>query len=362
MRQADILLHANDYLEQINQNIDPLTGKPIPRDSILEEPAVRKALFFISEDLKKIVSYDAGQDRTPYTPDPERRALARAREEEIDAIDMANLINRTRNAVVSRGVSQQMLNKYLLDRGYLLYRGGVTEKGRSAGLRVAVAEGGKPLTLFGPQAQAMLLNNLDDLAEYCKSSFPAAVRKQKSKIKNPGQMRQNLQLVRSLSQGRNPLTGQALPPSDPAAQPRLKTCFSYIASALERSLEQGFLSAKKPFSLSRAEWERIPVLEEACTPAQLRASVNGCLTDLTAVQKITYPELNRGLFEEGFLTYSHTSPDPGAQEIVVTPKGEALGIRQEEAKQADGTPYVARLYSPEAQRYIIRQLERFVRT
>lgn len=360
MQQTDILLRARTYLDQITRSIDPLTGQSLPGDSVLLESEIREALLGAWQNLGAIIVYDRNQKRPPYTPDPEMRRRVRPRQEEIGCSDMVGLLNQARDIVFSRSLVPKSLYGYLLDRGYL-QKGengeDVTEKGRSGGFRIS--RGPDPGVTFSPEAQALLLNSLDDLSEYCKAQPQRSHSNPKSKIPDPAAMDRSLQTVKALSQGRHPVSGQDLPPSDPAAGERLRTCFDYVARALARSRDLGFFSARGPFSLSRAEWERLAPWKQSCAISLFVSQINRCPADPTAVQPITIKDLQAILARGGFLTLVSTSP--GRDHYAVTARGKDLGLEIKRMSGRDGMPYMGLSCPPAVQQYLIEKLEQFVK-
>lgn len=179
------------------------------------------------------------------------------------------------------------------------------------------------------------------------------------KITDRETLQGNIQVVRALSDGLHPLTGQAVAPNDPAAQERMKTCFGYVARALERALELGFFSAKAPFRLSREKWNSLSPSAEACTLSEFLRTVNAGLDDPTAVQSLSTQELADFLEAEGLVAKATSST--GWARLVPTSEGERLGITFGERRNEKGEPYQIMFYPPETQRLLIAKLEQFVR-
>lgn len=362
MKQADILLRAKDYLEQINNYTDPLTGQELPMDSVFRDPTVRRSLFFVPKNLGWIVAYDGDWGRLPFAPDPNLRKWVKPRERKISGMDMVALLNWTRDVASNQSLNLSALKKYLVERGYLRLSNEkytVTPEGIQAGFRICQSSH-DPTVLFEPSAQQLLLDNLDDLSDHCKAhcTEEAGMEKRRVKITGREALQGNIRVVRALGQGRHPVTGQPLPDSDPATQERMKTCFAYVAGALERALELGYFSAKEPFHLSREKWGSLSPLDEACSQAEFLQTVNATLDDPTAVQLVSSQELTDLLEAEGLIA-KETSAN-GRARRVATPKGEAQGITRQERMSQKGEPYQAWVYPPEIQRMLIAKLERFV--
>lgn len=355
MKQADILRRARDYLDQIAWGKDPLTGQELPTNTVLRDKTVLETLRRAASDLERIVIYDSGRERPPYAPDPARRQQVSATEQTISRREMLARLGRTCDRIEVRTVEPRTLMDYLADRGFIQLEGqsySLTPEGS----RIGLVSGTGERVRFTTQAQQFLLDNLDDLADFCAASCPEAKKPHAwERIGEAGArqvIQDDLRILQCLSQGLCPGTGEPLPPSDPACQKRLKTCFDYGARALERALELGIYSAQVPFSLTRAEWEGIPVPNEPCTGAEFCRRVNGRLPDQTAVKGMTAPKLTERLLEAGLLEKdAENQSRPTAQ-------GAALGIELRDVPDKD---YKQLVYSPAAQRHLKSLLESYIR-
>lgn len=362
MNQAQILLRARDYLVQLDRYIDPLTGKYLPQETVFRDEDVHKHIFFACLHLERIIVYDCDWNRLPFAPDPNRRGTVKVECRAFGIKRMAELITQTCDITRTRSVQIKQLREYLFDRGYLQKSAEgkdiPTPKGTAAGLS-AVKGDRDDFLLFEPTAQQLLLNSLDDLAEYYKTNTPEKAKKERVNIDADSALyrglQNQLQVTRALSQGRHPVTGQSLPASDPACQQRLKACFGYVARALEQALELGYYSAKRPFALTRAEWEAIPVSEEPCALNTFVERANARIQDRTATQTMTAPKMRELLTAAGVFTMSPGLA--GRPRFAVTAKGEALGIYTQNTVGNDGKSFEILVYSKAAQQYMITLLE-----
>lgn len=166
-------------MDQLNNYTDPLTGGHLPADSVFQDPAVHKSLYFSTKNLGWVIAYDNDGDRLPFAPDPDLRKGVKPDQRDVGAKDMATILSRTSDAAKNRGLDLAVLKEYLVDWGYLQTSDGrytVTPKGLQAGMRSCQSTYG-PTVRFAPSAQQLLLDELDDLAEYCVAHCLKHVRK-----------------------------------------------------------------------------------------------------------------------------------------------------------------------------------------
>lgn len=361
MKQADILLRAKNYLLQINQNMDPLTGQWLPVDSVLRDEAVHKCLYFVGKSLGWIIAYDNDVPRSPFTPDPVLRKGAKADTRCVTLQEMTTLLDRACDVTTHKGLGAKTVSAYLEREGYLYQNTRqCTPKGQQAGLRAYTTQYG-PAVRLEPAAQQLLIDHLDDLAELNRALTEGNSNRKAAKttIKEIRAAQENYRVVEALSRGLHPVTGRTLPEKDPATQKRLQTCFRYVAQALKRSLELGYFSAKAPFTLTKAAWESIPVAEEGCTIMEFLQQVNATMTDPTATQALSHQTVIEALEELGALT-GETTPT-GRRKVIPTPAGEAMGLCYKMRTGTTGESYQALALPMPCQRELIAWLERFVK-
>lgn len=359
--QAETLLRVTDCLNQLNGYIDPLTGRSLPPATVLRDRKVHSSLMGAFQSLERIADFDSDRDRPAFAPAPDRRERVRAGEREVSVSGMVNLLNQACDIFHTRALSAKILYDYLRDRGYIqIVKNGLTatERGAQAGFRSCVAPQGMNFIYIDPPAQRLLLEQLDDLTEYC-GSYPVPERRSATPIKDAGSVASQLQTLQALSQGLHPVTGRSLPPSDPACREGLRTCFDRGARALALAREKGRFSAKRPFTLTGEEWERIPVSDEPCVLSDFLQRVNG-QTDPTAVEAMSIDELIKLLSDAGLMIVSPSSGMARKSRAAITPLGEEKGIQLQDGVSKAGIAYKKKVYTAEAQRHMITLLKPFV--
>jgi ATP-dependent DNA helicase RecQ len=98
----------------------------------------------------------------------------------------------------------------------------------------------------------------------------------------------------------------------------------------------------------------VEISQEPVTVTVIADRLN-CLLLQQGAKKITGAKINTWLLQEGYLAQQTVAGRPAK---VPTPQGAALGIASVE-REIRGAPCLVNFYSPEAQRFIAENLERF---
>lgn len=347
MKQVDIIRHAQEYLNQLNNHIDPLSGAPLPAASAAREEDVHKLFYFVSQNLSSIIRCDDKDDRPPFSITPKQRAALQSADKAVGSKELIDQINHAVDRRVCRGLGRTTMLDWLAEQGYLqavgFQRYAPTPKGQAKGVFYDSS------LRFAPSAQQFVFDNLDAISESLQGSVPNK-KAQRIAVEHPEILKGNLQAMELLSQGCHPLTKAPLDPRDPLGQERLRKCFAFVARALARSLEVGYFTARQPFSLPRELWAKIPV-REAVSLHEFTLNVNALIADPTAVEPLTREPVWQYLTAQGLMC-EYISPK-GRKGYQPTPQGNALGIAPEERIGADGRAFTTTLYSADAQQYLI---------
>lgn len=55
MDKLRIIQHAQGYMQKLSNGIDPISGKPVPEDSTLQQERLRKCFGFVAEILEELI-------------------------------------------------------------------------------------------------------------------------------------------------------------------------------------------------------------------------------------------------------------------------------------------------------------------
>ena len=165
--------------------------------------------------------------------------------------------------------------------------------------------------------------------------------------------------IDKLANGINPLDDSPVPDNDIVNNVRLSRCFFYISDILRQVVVNGGISTpktakqrKKEFSLTEEERAKIEISDKPLTISEITKYLNS-IVDLETTKKLSTKAISEWLISIGLLKQIIVS-DKGRK--VPTQQGIEMGIFTQE-KMGQYGPYMAVLYSQQAQRFIYDNLE-----
>lgn len=162
--------------------------------------------------------------------------------------------------------------------------------------------------------------------------------------------------IYKLANGIDPISDREMPDDAVLNQVRLSRCFFYVAEALDRyirnyeRLNREKAPKKGAFALTPEQWRSIEISEQPIPISIFAQRVNAALADENRV-KFTYRWATDWLLEAGYLHIP-----PGAKGKLPTDAGQGLGIFTQERQSQNG-PYTAVLYSREAQKFLLDNMD-----
>ena len=163
-----------------------------------------------------------------------------------------------------------------------------------------------------------------------------------------------------LAKGINPIDDTPVPENDTVNNVRLSKCFTFVASVLQRVVDQGGLPqasqtmpSKSAFYLTDSQRREFLFSDEAIPISEIAKRINA-LIDTNVMQKITYQQIRAWLSTIGMLEDAATIS--GGRTKHPTNLGESLGISVERRAGDDGD-YQVVLYNRSAQQFILDNIE-----
>lgn len=113
--ESVLLARARDYMKQLSEGRDPLTGREIAEDSVLDEPRMRKCFGFVAAYIQRELTR-AAQGQEYFFP-TEAQISALCCEEDVVAVDFYDRIGEMATAAGKQAVTPRQINHFLLREG-----------------------------------------------------------------------------------------------------------------------------------------------------------------------------------------------------------------------------------------------------
>lgn len=172
-------------------------------------------------------------------------------------------------------------------------------------------------------------------------------------------LRKVKQCIDSLAEGLNPFTGQPLPEADIVNDVRVSRSLFLASAFLQDQIQVTMIQKtgkKQAFRLSLEERERVEFSSQPIPASELARRMNDAVGTQDC-KKISYRQITDWLVEVGMLKLVENAV--GSQRRRPTDSGEKLGISVDNRVGQYG-PYQVVLYSEDAQRFIVDNVDAIV--
>jgi hypothetical protein len=113
--EKQILARARDYMKQLSEGRDPLTGRAVDGDSVLDEQRMRRCFAFVAAYIQR--ELERGSDDVQYFF-PDGNAIdALVSEEDVVAADFYERLATAATDAGLRSVTPRQINHFLLREG-----------------------------------------------------------------------------------------------------------------------------------------------------------------------------------------------------------------------------------------------------
>ena len=179
MTELGIMQHAKDYLDKLAKGIDPLTGREVPENDIINNVRISRCLFYVSDVLRQVIENGGvigappkKGELAPYALSFEERGRYAFGEWPLSASQIAQRLNELVDLGTMQKLKTTSITKFLLQSGLLFEEEGSdgsknkrpTETGRKLGISTQQRtglNGDYTAVVYDRQAQQFILDNLD---------------------------------------------------------------------------------------------------------------------------------------------------------------------------------------------------------
>ena len=180
MTELEIMQHAKDYLDKLAKGIDPLTGREVPENDIINNVRISRCLFYVSDVLRQVIENGGVRPVQPvraggkaaFALSLEDRSRYSFGEWPLSASQIAQRLNDLVDLEAIQRLKTTSITKFLLQSGLLFEEVGSsgnrnkrpTEAGWKLGISTAqrMGQNGEYTSVvYDRQAQRFILDNLD---------------------------------------------------------------------------------------------------------------------------------------------------------------------------------------------------------
>ena len=179
MTDLEIMQHAKDYLDKLAKGIDPLTGREVPENDIINNIRISRCLNYVSDVLWQVIENGGvigapakKGELAPYALPFEARGRYAFGDWPLSASQIAQRLNELVDLSAMQKLKTTSITKFLLQSGLLFEEegpgGSKNKRPTEAGWKLGIStqqrsgqNGDYTAVVYDRQAQQFILDNLD---------------------------------------------------------------------------------------------------------------------------------------------------------------------------------------------------------
>ena len=179
MTELEIMQHAKDYLDKLAKGIDPLSGREVPENDIINNVRISRCLFYVADVLRQVIENGGvigapakRGELAPYALTFEARSRYAFGDWPLSVSQIAQRLNELVDLSTMQKLKTTSITKFLLQSGLLFEEEGPSGKKSKcpteAGWKLGIStqqrtglNGDYTAVVYDRQAQQFILDNLD---------------------------------------------------------------------------------------------------------------------------------------------------------------------------------------------------------
>lgn len=179
MTDLEIMQHAKDYLDKLAKGIDPLTGREVPENDIINNIRISRCLNYVSDVLRQLIENGGvigappkKGELAPYALPFEARGRYAFGDWPLSASQIAQRLNELVDLEAMQKLKTTSITRFLLQSGLLFEEegpgGSKNKRPTEAGWKLGIStqqrsgqNGDYTAVVYDRQAQQFILDNLD---------------------------------------------------------------------------------------------------------------------------------------------------------------------------------------------------------
>ena len=178
MTELETMRRAKAYMDKLAQGIDPVTGREVPGDSVLNDVRLARCFFYVSDVLGHAIARGGAvggrQKLAPFSITAEQLARVPVTQEPVRISQLVERISMAVGDPQMRKLSTTVVTDWLMAKGFLEKQTGPDGKGSRVptqnGLMIGLSiqtrmgqYGEYRAVLYNPAAQQFVLDHLMDI-------------------------------------------------------------------------------------------------------------------------------------------------------------------------------------------------------
>lgn len=181
MTALDVMKHAKSYIDQLANGIDPISGKAISPDCVLNQVRLVRCLFYVSDILRQVIE-NGGQvvakkrsgKKVPFQMTEEIRGVVRCLPVPVPITQFLAQFNNARDEETMKKLPPTLVTGWMVKKGFLFEeiepdghrKRCPTDAGRELGIFMETRQGRHGeygVVLYDEAAQQFLIDNMDTI-------------------------------------------------------------------------------------------------------------------------------------------------------------------------------------------------------
>lgn len=185
MTELEIMLRAKQYIDNLANGINPLTGQNVKEDDVVNNVRISRCLFYVSDVLRKVIDNDGkicepkkrNTQRTEFNLTDEQKMNLKPESTSKSSSRIVSAINEQIDAENMKKLKATTLNNWLVSIGMLeeipvsngKFRKIPTSEGEMLGLsetEFSDSSGSHKYVIYNTSAQQFIFDNIDSIIEF----------------------------------------------------------------------------------------------------------------------------------------------------------------------------------------------------
>ncbi len=184
MTQQELAQRAKGYMDALANGIDPITGRELLEDTVLNRPQMIRCFFYVSDILRQVaengghVGVKKAGKKIPFALSMEQRASVPFSSAPLPISQFTDLLNKMVDLDTMKKLSTTTVTNWMVEKGFLRilktpdgrHSKRPTPQGKQIGLSTEQRQGTAGpyiVVLYDESAQRFIVDNLDEILKYC---------------------------------------------------------------------------------------------------------------------------------------------------------------------------------------------------